>query len=278
LGPTRAPAVSGRFYPADPVRLAADVDALCRDARADAGAAPPVAAIAAVAPHAGYPYSGPTAARVFVRLTLPSVTVIVAPNHTGVWRAPGGASLAARGAFRTPLGAVPVDEAFASALLDAEPLVGDDADAHRGEHAIEVELPFLQRLRSDARIVPLVLAFAEWDPCRALGDTLARLVRGWPEPVLLLASSDLNHYEPAFIAERKDARALEAIEALDGAELLTRCEREDISMCGRGAVATVLAAATTLGAARAAVVDHRHSGDVSGDSDHVVGYGGVIIT
>jgi hypothetical protein len=278
LGPIRAPAASGRFYPADPARLADDVDALCRDARAAAGDAPPEPAIAAIAPHAGLPYSGPTAARVFVRLALPRVVVIVAPNHTGVWRAPGGASLVLRGAFRTPLGDVALAEDLARALLDAEPLVGEDADAHRGEHAIEVELPFLQRLRPDVHIVPLVLAFADWEPCRALGDTLARLVRAWPEPVLLVASSDLDHYEPAFVSERKDARALAAVEALDGAELLARCEREDISMCGRAASATVLAAATTLGATRAVVVDYRHSGQVTGDLERVVGYGGVVIT
>jgi AmmeMemoRadiSam system protein B len=278
LGPIRAPAASGRFYPADPARLADEVDALCREARAEARTPTPAPAIAAIAPHAGLPYSGPTAARVFVRLALPRIVVIVAPNHTGVWRAPGGASLLLRGAFRTPLGDVALAEDLARALLDAEPLVGEDADAHRGEHAIEVELPFLQRLRPDTRIVPLVLAFADWEPCRALGDTLARLVRGWPEPVLLVASSDLDHYEPAFVSERKDARALAAVEALDGAELLARCEREDISMCGRAAVATVLAAATTLGATRAVVVDYRHSGQVTGDLERVVGYGGVVIT
>jgi len=278
LGPIRAPAASGRFYPADPARLADEIDALCGDARAEARGAPPESAIAAIAPHAGLPYSGPTAARVFVRLALPRIIVIVAPNHTGVWRAPGGASLVLRGAFRTPLGDVALAEDLAHALLDAEPLVGEDGDAHRGEHAIEVELPFLQRLRPDARIVPLVLAFADWEPCRALGDTLARLVRAWPEPVLLVASSDLDHYEPAFVSERKDARALAAVEALDGAELLARCEREDISMCGRAAAATVLAAATTLGATRAVVVDYRHSGQVTGDLERVVGYGGVVIT
>lgn len=278
MGPIRAPAASGRFYPADPARLADEIDALCRDARADAHGASPQPAIAAIAPHAGLPYSGPTAARVFVRLALPRVIVIVAPNHTGVWRAPGGASLVARGAFRTPLGDVAVAEDLARALLDTEPLVAEDADAHRGEHAIEVELPFLQRLRPDARIVPLVLAFADWEPCRALGDTLARVVRLWPEPVLLLASSDLDHYEPAFVSERKDARALAAVEALDGAELLARCEREDISMCGRAAAATVLAAATTLGATRGVVVDYRHSGQVTGDLERVVGYGGVVIS
>lgn len=272
----RAPAVSGRFYPGEPSRLADDVRALC--ARARSAAPPPAAAIAAIVPHAGYGYSGPCAAQVFVRLALPRLVVILGPNHTGIWRAPGGASLYPAGAFRTPLGDVPIAEDLAGALRAAEPLVAADPAAHRDEHALEVELPFLQHLRADVQIVPLVLAFDEWEPCRALGDTLARLIARWPEPVLLLASSDLNHYEPALVSERKDARALEAIGLLDGSELLARCHREAISMCGRAPVATVLAAATTLGATQGDVVDYRHSAHAGGDPDRVVGYGGVIIT
>jgi len=222
-------------------------------------------------------YSGATAARVFARIAVPALVVILAPNHTGVCRAPGGASLWEEGAFRTPFGDVPVDAAFAAALRDASPLVGVDHEAHRSEHAIEVELPFLQRLHPDVRIVPLVLAWDAWEPARELGEALARLVAGAQEPVLLLASSDLNHYEPAAVSERKDARALEAVTALDGAELLARCRREGISMCGRAPAAVVLAAARALGAERADVVDYRHSGWASGDNSQVVGYGGVVI-
>jgi len=127
------------------------------------------------------------------------------------------------------------------------------------------------------RIVPLVLAWDAWDRCRELGEALATLVRRWPDRALLLASSDLTHYEPASVAARKDRRALEAVEALDGAELLARCRGERISMCGRAPTATVLAAARTFGAARADVVHYSHSGLVTGDDDAVVGYGGVVI-
>jgi hypothetical protein len=274
----RAPAVSGRFYPGTRAELAATVAQLLADARAHAGSSRPVPVRAAIAPHAGYVYSGPTAAAVFARVALPALIVILAPNHTGVCRAPGGASLWEAGAFRTPLGDVAVDESFAASLRQASQLVGVDHDAHRGEHAVEVELPFLQTLRDDVRIVPLVLAWDAWEPARSLGEALARLVRATAEPVLLLASSDLNHYEPAAVSEQKDARALEAVTALDGAELLARCKRERISMCGRAPAATVLAAARALGATRADVVDYRHSGWVSGDDSQVVGYGGVVIS
>lgn len=269
----RTPAVSGRFYPDTPAQLERMVRGLY-DAVGDTRPAP---APAAVAPHAGYVYSGLTAAHVFARLEIPPIVVILAPNHTGVCRAPGGASLWETGAFRTPLGDVSVDAGFAQALLDASPLVGCDHAAHDQEHAVEVELPFLQLKRADVRIVPLVLAWDAWEGCRGLGEALAGVVRRWPDRVLLLASSDLTHYEPAATAERKDRRALEAVGALDGAELLARCRAERISMCGRAPTATVIAAARVLGAARADVVHYSHSGLVTGDDDAVVGYGGVVI-
>jgi AmmeMemoRadiSam system protein B len=273
LDAVRAPAVSGRFYPEVPAQLERTV----RELFDAVGPARPRSARGAVAPHAGYLYSGLTAAHVFARLEVPPLVVIVAPNHTGVCRAPGGASLWAAGAFRTPLGDVAVDDAFGRALLQASPLVGADHAAHAHEHAVEVELPFLQLRRADVRIVPLVLAWDAWDRCLGLGEALAGLVDAWPDPVLLLASSDLNHYEPAATSESKDRRALAAVAALDGAELLTRCRRERISMCGRAAAATVLAATRALGARSAEVVHYSHSGMVSGDDDAVVGYGGVVI-
>jgi len=230
-----------------------------------------------VAPHAGYVYSGLTAAHVFARLDIPPVVVILAPNHTGVCAARGGASLWEAGAFRTPLGDVPVDEPLAAALLEASALVGVDHTAHAREHAVEVEVPFLQVRRPDVRIVPIVLAWDAWDGCRGLGEALADVTARWSEPVLLLASSDLTHYEPARAAERKDRLALEAVSALDGEELLRRCTREGISMCGRAPTATVIAAARTLGAVRAEVVHYSHSGMVTGDDAAVVGYAGVLI-
>lgn len=272
----RAPAVSGRFYPGTRADLARAVAALLAEAAGDP-AATPVPARAAIAPHAAFRYSGPTAARVFTRVAVPPLVVILAPNHSGVCRAPGGASLWDVGAFSTPLGDVAVDEWFGAALREASPLVATDRDAHRAEHAIEVLLPFLQTLREGVRIVPLVLAWDAWEPSRALGEALAALVRRSAEPVLLLASSDLNHYESAAVSERKDARALDAVTAMDGAELLARCRAEAITMCGRAPAATVLAAARALGAHRAEVVDYRHSGWASGDLTRVVGYGGVVI-
>ena len=266
--------MSGRFYAGSREALEQDVRRLLQPVEPVAHAA---RARGAIAPHAGYIYSGVTAAHVFARLDVPRLVVIVAPNHSGRCRAPGGASLWETGAFATPLGLVPVDDALAAALLAESPLVGIDRVAHQDEHAIEVELPFLQLRRADVRIVPLLLAWDGWEEAHALGDALARLVRRWTEPVLLLASSDLNHYEPAAMTELKDAQVLGAIRALDGAELLRRCRAERVSMCGRAAAATVIAAARALGSTQAEVVDYRHSGWVTGDEARVVGYGAVVI-
>jgi MEMO1 family protein len=283
----RPPAVSGRFYPSDPTELRATVATLLADARrphprspsshADRESGREVAR-AVIAPHAGYIYSGPTAARVFARTGIPGLVVILAPNHTGILEAHGGVSLWEAGAFRTPLGDVPIDAGAAEGLSEVSGgMVEVDHAAHRNEHAVEVELPFLQMLRSDVRIVPLVVAWDAWEFAKQLADALARFVQAAGEPVLLLASSDLNHYEPASVSEQKDARALEAVTALDGAELLARCKREHISMCGRAPAAVVMAVARALGGTRAEVVDYRHSGWVSGDNARVVGYAGVVI-
>jgi AmmeMemoRadiSam system protein B len=273
LAAVRAPAVSGRFYPGTPRELEGAVRGLI----AQVADAVPGPARGALAPHAGYLYSGFTAACVFARLTIPPLVVILAPNHTGVCRAPAGGSVWEAGAFRTPLGDVTVDDQFARALLAVSPLLAPDHEAHRDEHAIEVLLPFLRVLRSDVRIVPVVLAWDSWKKCQALGLALAQLVRQWSEPVLLLASSDLNHYESAAVSQAKDEAALSALAALDGEELLARCARDSISMCGRAPAAAIAAATRALGAARGTIVDYRHSGWVTGDETAVVGYGGMVI-
>ncbi len=203
--------------------------------------------------------------------------VVMCPNHTGVWDARGGASLWGRGAFETPLGRVRVAEEFARALETRCRLVEHDPAAHLREHAIEVELPFLSVLSPGSAIVPLVLAWDDWARCRELADALAPLVAEWPADVMLVASSDMTHFESAERAAAKDRIALDAIERLDAEELLSACRRERITMCGRAPAAVAVEAARQLGATRAEVVDYRHSGMVTGDDSSVVAYAGVLI-
>jgi AmmeMemoRadiSam system protein B len=268
---TRHPAVAGLFYPAQPAQLVAAVQALLGEV--DAAPAP---AVAAIAPHAGYVYSGRTAAQVFARLDVPRRCVVLAPNHTGMGEAAHGGSVYAVGAFVTPAGEVPVDETLAAALLALCSYLEDDPAAHRREHAVEVELPFLLARRPDVTVVPVVLGWSDWPRTRALGEALAAAVRESPEPVLLVASSDMNHYESAAVGGPKDRLALAEVEKLDGEALLEVTRRHHVTMCGRVPAAAVLHAARLLGAARAEVVHYSHSGMVTGDDDAVVGYAGVI--
>jgi AmmeMemoRadiSam system protein B len=267
----RRPAVAGQFYPGHPAELLAAVQRMLAEAETV-----PAPARGAIAPHAGYVYSGRTAARVFAAIEVPRRVVVVCPNHTGEGGALQGGSVWAVGVWQTPVGDVAVDETLAAQLLAACRLLEDDPDAHRREHAVEVMLPFLLARRPDVVVCPIVLAWADWPRCRELGEALAAAVRGSDEPVLLLASSDMNHYEAAEVGKRKDALALAEVEKLDGESLLEVTRRHHVTMCGRAPAASVLHAARLLGAERAEVVDYSHSGMVTGDDDAVVGYAGVI--
>lgn len=268
----RRPAVAGTFYPSKPAELQRMVQGMLN--RVDAE---PAAVTAGIAPHAGLIYSGESAANVFKRIDFPPLVVILAPNHTGRGDNMGGAGAWSRGAYGTPIGDHPIAADFMARLENQCSLVAHDPAAHMYEHSIEVELPFLSLLSPSVPVAPIVLAWSDWGPCRQLADALVRVISETEHRVLLIASSDMTHYESADSAARKDRLALEAVERLDGRELLHRCATERISMCGRAPAATVLEAARQLGATRAQVVDYRHSGWVTGDDSSVVAYAGVVI-
>jgi AmmeMemoRadiSam system protein B len=268
----RAPAVAGRFYPASPEQLSSLVEGFL--AEVDVERRPGTGAIV---PHAGILYSGACAAQVFGRLSVPPIIVILAPNHTGAVGARGGASVWSRGAFETPLGRVSIAEGFAEALMSRCDLAEHDPDAHWNEHAIEVELPFVRAVAPASSIVPIVLAWDDWDRSRRLAEALATTVKEWPEDVLLVASSDMSHFESAVRAKQKDSLVFSAIEELDAQKLLATCESEHITMCGRAPAAVVIEASRWLGATSGELVDYRHSGLVTGDDSSVVSYAGVII-
>lgn len=237
----------------------------------------PRPARAVMVPHAGLVYSGACAAHGFARVAIPATVVLVGPNHHGLVGAGAGAGLWRRGRFATPLGALPIAEDFAGRLQAECPLVAHDPMAHAYEHSLEVELPFLQIRAPAVAIVPLVLAFDDWDRCRELGQALAAVAAAEAGPVLLVASTDMTHYEPATAAEPKDREALGQVEQLDGEGLLEVCRRRHVSMCGRAAAAVVLEASRQLGADRAEVVDYRHSGWVTGDDSSVVAYAAAVV-
>lgn len=264
----RPPAVSGTFYDARPDRLEHDVRRFLPEGvdREEA--------IGAIVPHAGYVYSGPVAGAVYARLRLPKTAIIVCPNHTGRG-AP--AALDPSGSWRTPLGDVPVARRIARRLLELAPRLEEDAEAHRREHSLEVQLPFLQALRPDVEIVPVCVGEASLPLCREVGEALAKVVSEEDERPILLASSDMNHYESRRIGRAKDDLALARVEALDPEGLFRTVLSRSVTMCGFLPATALLFAARALGATRAKVVARRDSGDETGDDSSVVGYAGVVI-
>ena len=266
--PIRHPAVAGRFYPRDPDDLRAEVQSYLSPPRET------VSALGCVAPHAGYIYSGHVAGAVYARLDLPGRCILMCPNHTGMGHP---LAIMSEGAWATPLGQVPIDGPLAAALKQRFPLLGEDSEAHRAEHGAEVQLPFLQIRRPDFRFVPIALGTARYSVLQALGIAIAEAVEAAGEPVLLIASSDLNHYENDTITRAKDQKAIERILVMDAPGLYDVVMNEDISMCGFGPTVAMLTAARRLGATSTELVRYATSGDVSGDRQRVVGYAGILV-
>jgi hypothetical protein len=268
----RHPAVAGRFYPGDPDDLRTEVQGyLSQSIPANAEL---FKAIGCIAPHAGYMYSGHVAGAVFAHIDVPPLCIVICPNHTGMGKALATMN---EGAWETPLGDVPIDSELAQALQQRFPALENDAAAHRGEHAAEVELPFLQSRQPNLRIVPIALGTGRFEVLEELGLALAGIIAGRKERILIVASSDMNHYESDVVTRMKDHRAIERILTLDARGLFDVVTQQDISMCGFGPAVAMLTAARQLGAKSAELVKYATSGDVSGDREMVVGYAGVVV-
>jgi AmmeMemoRadiSam system protein B len=272
----RQPAVAGRFYPGNAQHLRTEVETFTT-ARAVAGqhsADTKIPAAGCVVPHAGYVYSGAVAGAVYRRLALPRRFVILCPNHTGV-----GQQLAimSHGAWRTPLGDASVDAELAESLKSAMPELMEDPEAHRYEHALEVQLPFLQVLRPDFQFVPITVGTSNFEALTTLGEAIGDLLAGLSEASLVVASSDMNHYESDRITRVKDQSAIEQILALDPRGLYDTVRGGNISMCGYAPTTIMLTAACKMGATKAELIRYATSGDVSGDLDMVVGYAGIAV-
>jgi AmmeMemoRadiSam system protein B len=186
-------------------------------------------------------------------------------------------AMTSEGAWETPLGEVPIDSDLAHALQERFPALANDAAAHRAEHAAEVELPFLQLRQPNLRMVPIALGTRHYEVLEQLGVALGDVVSRQNERVLLVASSDMNHYESDVVTRAKDHRAIERILTLDARGLFEVVMQQDISMCGFGPAVAMLTAARQLGAKSAELVKYATSGDVSGDREMVVGYAGVVV-
>jgi len=273
MATVRHPAVAGRFYPRQPAVLLAEVKAYLSPYAAAADREMKTA-IGCVVPHAGYIYSGAVAGAVFAKLAAPRRCILMCPNHTGYGKA---LAIMSRGAWETPLGAAAIDSELADTLKAQFAGLEEDVEAHRSEHAAEVELPFLQAREAHFTFVPIAIGTGQFEVLAALGQAIGEVVAMQPERVLIITSSDMNHYENDAITRIKDHKAIERILALDARGLFDVVKKEQISMCGFGPTVAMLTAAKRLGASEAQLVKYATSGDVSGDRDMVVGYAGIIV-
>lgn len=266
----RTPAVAGQFYAGsaralrEQIRPYIDLQAEKKDA------------IACLLPHAGYMYSGRIAGKTISRLNIKKRVLLLGPNHAGMGSA---CSIMTQGIWQTPLGNISIDTHTAEALLQGCRFLENDPRAHIHEHSLEVELPLLQYVRNDFSIIPIVFAQASKEVLKEIGKdiagTLTRLRKA--TGVLVVASSDMTHYEEQRSAEAKDGQALEAILDLNEDLLWERVEHFGISMCGVAATIVMISAAKELGARKATLVGYETSAKTSGDESSVVGYAGVLV-
>jgi MEMO1 family protein len=264
----RHPAVAGRFYPRDPDQLRDDLASYLSPGKEI------VKALGCIVPHAGYMYSGHVVGAVYAGLDLPHRCIVLCPNHTGVGHP---LAIMSQGAWETPLGLFPIDSPLADSLKQGFPLLGEDAEAHRAEHSAEVQLPFLQVRKPDSTFVPIALGTRRYEVLEALGVAIARVLKELGEPVLLIASSDMNHYENDAITRQKDFMVIERVLVMDARGMFDVVTNENISMCGFGPAVVMLTAVRRLGATQTELVKYATSGDISGDRERVVGYAGMIV-
>jgi AmmeMemoRadiSam system protein B len=272
----RKPAVAGAFYPSDRDELSRLIDE-CFLHPLGPGKLPPsppgsARAVACVVPHAGYVYSGPVAAHSYLHVSSlpdPELIVVVAPNHYGIG---SGVSSYSGGVWETPLGRMKVDEDGAKRLAKAAGIVDFDPEAHRMEHSLEVQLPFLQKLYGDkVPFIPISLAFQDSETAVEVAKGVEEVLRG--RRAVLIASSDFSHYEPADQAKRKDLALAADILSMNLGAFYSTLERLEVTACGFGAIATVMAAAKALGFRKGELLKYASSGDTTGDNSQVVGYG-----
>ena len=272
----RSPAVSGMFYAGTIGELQEQIRC-CYRHELGPGAVPQVnkegtrKIVAMVVPHAGYYYSGPVAAHAYKELAEDGIfdtAVILGPNHTGYG---DPVSVWSEGSWSTPLGEAEVDKKFARRLLGD--VVKADEAAHIHEHSIEVQLPWLQYLYGKVRIVPIAMLAQDLETARIVGKSIGQVGGN----LVVIASSDLTHYEPHSVAMEKDSSVIEAITALDEEELYARCERIGCTMCGYGPVAAAIVASKEMKGKKASLLKYATSGDTSGDFSRVVGYGSIVM-
>ncbi|MFH0935493.1 MAG: AmmeMemoRadiSam system protein B [Candidatus Omnitrophota bacterium] len=266
----RKPAYAGQFYPATAAGISRQIEAFIP------GLAQKIDIIGCVLPHAGYAYSGRVAVETVAQINIKQRIFLLGPSHTGI-----GApfSIITRGKWQTPLGEVEIDSQLAKRVLERCKLLEEDSSAHLSEHSLEVELPILQYFKKDFKIVPIVFMPGDSGVLKEIGRAIGEAAGEPPfkDSTLIVASSDMTHYESEDQARRKDKIAIEAIIELDEDKLYQKVRQLDISMCGYAPAVAMISAAKLLGAKNARLVRYENSGEVTGDKSSVVGYAGILL-
>jgi len=265
---TRNPVVAGQFYPGTANQLRSMIKEMVDEKAAKEEV------IGMVVPHAGYIYSGPVTGATISRIKFKDTFIIIGPNHTGMGKP---LSIMTEGVWKTPLGEVETDSELSKKILASSKYLQEDSRAHQYEHSIEIQLPFLQHFKPDVKLVPIILSYAGGDVYKEIGRAIAKAIKELNREAVIVASSDMTHYEPQDSARDKDYQAIEAMLDLDEDELLKRVREFNITMCGYAPAVSVICAAKELDAQGTELVKYMTSGDTTGDYSSVVGYAGLII-
>lgn len=267
----RQPAVAGQFYTTDAEPLMEEVRGYLAQAQPKNAAH----TILAMAPHAGYYYSGIIAGVTLGQANLAKTVLLLGPNHTGLGKP---FAVWPDGRWLFPGGALDVDEELAAYLCEKEPLLEPDTLAHQREHSLEVMVPFLAALDPETRIVPVCVSHPGLDTLISVGKAIGRALRGFERPVSMLVSSDMSHFVPHEVAQKQDTQALEPALRLDPARFYETVRGEGISMCGVLPMTVGIAAALELGAAESEITGYATSGQINGEMRRVVGYAGMLVS
>ncbi len=265
----REPAVSGQFYPSSKDSLDSMISKL-------AGKIPEEKedVLGIVAPHAGYIYSGRVAASVYSLINITDTVIMLGPNHTGSGMP---FSIETKGSWNMPMGKVNIDAELALDIQKNSKYLKDDIEAGSYEHSLEVQVPFLQYFKKNFKIVPIVISFTDFNTLESIGDSIGEVLKKKNRNCLIIASSDMTHYESEESANKKDKLAIDNILKLDEKGLYDTIKQFDISMCGIAPTVSMLRAVKLLGARSSKLIKYETSGEASGDYSSVVGYAGVVI-
>lgn len=260
----RLPAVAGYFYPRDKEELLRCLRSFIEREEK------PLPTKGCISPHAGYIYSGAVAGKVYSSIEIPNRVILLGPNHHGLGYP---SAIYSKGSFLTPLGEIKIEEDLSEKILKDSKYLKEDFSAHTSEHSLEVQLPFLQYINPNVKIVPITISDYSQ---KNLEDLANAISKNMDDETLIVASSDFSHYEPHEIAKEKDFYAIESILNMNPWEFYERVRKRRISICGVGPIVVLLLTLNNLGVKNSKLVEYKTSGDITQDYSAVVGYAGII--